>query len=103
MRGKDPDRYIENLEEIIISKDKLIDKLRRSAAFTDVTLSILPHISLLNHWIMCAAKELIDNNKDGNHSSPRSNVSQNNDYQELTARNPLLENFPFQGHPDWSP
>ncbi len=61
MGKKDPDKYIENLEEIIISKDRLIEKLRRSANFTDITLSVLPHISLLNHWIVCASEELYGN------------------------------------------
>ena len=46
-----PDRYIENLEEIIISKDRLIDKLKKRVIYADVSLCVLPHLNLLHKWI----------------------------------------------------
>jgi len=46
-----PERYIENLEEIIINKDRQIDKLKKRVIYADTSLCIFPHLTLLQRWI----------------------------------------------------
>ena len=58
MDRKDAERYIENLEGIIISREKLLDRFRKKAHLADIFLSFNPTIELLSQWSISALKEL---------------------------------------------
>ncbi len=61
-----PDRYIENLEEIIINKDRQIDKLKKRVIYADTSLCVFPHLVLLQKCIQHTTEKLetlLANNK----------------------------------------